>query len=185
VKVYRQKPNEFLHVPLSGPMLNPDGRKYSVLLLPSAFVRIASYTDVNRVFGQIMIEGMQGALNAPGLPGGVGGNIASEIFKYTIDEVVGIVKEQAIRALAEMINREDIVNACGYFTNRNGGPLQAAAILCAFGGGKPLRYHNRVQAESNFNKPRFYVNQTVKLTVSYGLPIPFIGGDAEISVIGA
>jgi hypothetical protein len=124
-------------------------------------------------------------LNAPGLPGTIGGNIAREVFKFTMDQVTNIVKEQAIQGLSESANKDELVNACGYFTNRTGGPPMAAAVLCAYGGGKPLRYHNRVKAESNYNKPQFYINQLTKLSVSYGLPVPLLGGGADLMVIGA
>jgi hypothetical protein len=185
MQIYQQKPNEFLNISLPGPGVNPDGRLYSVILLPSSYVALRSYTDVDRAIGQIMIEGTKGALNAPGLPGAIGGSIAREVFKFTMDQVTNIIKEQAIQGLSEKVNEEDLINACGYFTNRTGGPLMAAAILWAYGGGKPPRYHNRVKAASNYDKPQFYINQLTKLSVSYGLPVPLLGGGAELMVIGA
>jgi hypothetical protein len=97
----------------------------------------------------------------------------------------GMVKQQANQGLSDAANKDDTINACGYFTNRTGGTAMAAAVLCAFGGGKPLRYHNRVRVGVNFDKPRFCIGQITTLAVSYGLPVPVLGGDAEVSVVGA
>lgn len=184
-QIYTQKPNEIKEIKLPGPGMNPDGRLYSVFLLPSSYVAINSYTDNDRVMGQFMIEGTQGVLNGPGLPGAIGGSVAREVFKFTMEQATNIIKEQAIQGLSEQVNKDDLINACGFFTNRIGGPRMAAAILYAHGGGKPPRYHNRVKADSNYGKPQFYINQLTKLTVSYGLPLPLLGGSAELLVIGA
>jgi hypothetical protein len=186
MQIYHQKPNEIKWISLPGPGVNPDGRLYSVILLPSSYVAINSYTDNDRVMGQFMIEGTKGVLNGASLPGAVSGSIVREVFKFTVDQVTNIVKEQAIQGLTESANKDELMNACGFFTNRTGlAPLMAAAILCAYGGGKPLRYHNRVKADTNYQKAQFFVNQLTKLSVSYGLPLPLLGGGAELMVIGA
>jgi hypothetical protein len=183
--VHRQLPNEIKYIALPGPMINPDGRKYWLCLLPSSFVARASNTNQDRWVAQIAIEGIQGALRAPSLPTLPGKDLAVEVFKIVVDQATGFAKEQAAKALGDKLGGNEVLDAMGFMTNRTGGMPMTVGLLYAAGGGKAAQYHNRVQAEAWYNKPHFFSGKPTKLKITYGLPLPVVGGSAEVEVIGA